>query len=64
MSSYQAAERRSKWLQVRFARNTNKVQPTAEPNEKNQLFFARAPLKATETDIKAVFEEFGEVNPY
>lgn len=48
-------------MQVRFAKNTNKVQPTVEPNDKNQLFFARAPIKATETEIREVFAEFGEV---
>lgn len=48
-------------VQVRFAKNTNKVQPTTEPNDRNQLFFARAPIKATEAEIREVFAEFGEV---
>lgn len=49
------------YLQVRFARETSKVQPTIEPNDQNMLFFARAPPKATEEEIKAAFAEHGEV---
>lgn len=48
-------------VEVRFARETNKVQPVVEPNDKNMLFFARAPPKATEEDIKTAFAEHGEV---
>jgi len=48
--------------QVRFARENNKVQPTTEPNDKNMLFFARAPPKATEEDIKTAFAEHGEAS--
>jgi hypothetical protein len=47
--------------QVRFAKETNKVQPTIAPNDQNMLFFARAPLKATEDDIKTAFGKHGEV---
>lgn len=48
-------------MQVRYARESHKVQPSSDPNDNNQLFFAKAPLTATEDDIKAVFDEFGEV---
>ena len=50
------------YMQVRFARETSKVQPTTEPNDKNMLFFSRAAPKATEQDIKEVFAEHGEAS--
>ena len=49
------------FLQVRFAKEPTKIVPSTEPNDQNKLFFARAPISASEADIKAVFEEFGEV---
>ena len=35
--------------------------PAADPNDKNQLFFARAPPSATEADVRETFLPFGEV---
>ena len=37
--------------------------PAADPNDKNQLFFARAPPSATEADVRETFSPFGEVGP-
>ena len=48
-------------LQVRFAKEPNKIMPSTEPNDQNKLFFARAPTAATEKDLKDTFSEFGEV---
>lgn len=43
-----------------YARESNTTQPAAEPKDKTQLFYARAPISATVQDVRDLFAGFGE----
>lgn len=49
-------------VQVRFARSHQYIQAGSGPQDNRQLFFARAPVLATEDDVKRLFSTFGEVS--
>ncbi|KAI8465632.1 MAG: hypothetical protein J3K34DRAFT_487277 [Monoraphidium minutum] len=48
-------------LEVRFARSHQYVQAGAGPQDNRQLFFARAPPGASESDLRALFSRYGHV---
>eukprot|EP00775_Hariotina_reticulata_P011883 gene11883-12027_t len=48
-------------MEVRYARSHQYVQAGSGPEDNRQLFFSHAPLMATETHIKELFGQFGEV---
>jgi CUG-BP- and ETR3-like factor len=49
------------FLEVRFARSHHFVQAGHGPQDNKQLFFAKAPVTASEEDIYQLFSTFGEV---
>lgn len=48
-------------LEVRFARSHQYIQAGAGPEDNRQLFFARAPVTASEEDVKNLFSKYGDV---
>lgn len=48
-------------MEVRFARSHQYIQAGTGPQDNRQLFFSRAPLSATESDLRETFAQFGTV---
>jgi RNA recognition motif. (a.k.a. RRM, RBD, or RNP domain) len=48
-------------LQVRFARSHCYIQAGTGPEDNRQLFLARVPPSCSEEEVKALFEQFGQV---
>jgi hypothetical protein len=49
------------FLQVRYARSHQYVQAGSGPEDNRQLFFAHAPVSATQQHMKELFGRFGQV---